>query len=107
MSQHYFNTAVAGEPVTVTMGWDRPLQGYFMMIESAGREQYLYNNLEDLALIPEGGFADSLDYFIEKMKELGVTVPDRMLNEIRVDGGLNVGNRHVAYGVDGTILWER
>lgn len=107
MSQHYFDTTCAGEPVLVLMGWDRPLQGYFMVIESARRGKYLYSNLADRALARCAGLSRSLDYFVEKLRELGVSVPARMLSEIRADAGSNVGNRLVAYGVDGNVLWER
>ena len=107
MSQHYFDTTCAGEPASVLMGWDRPLQGYFMVIDSARRDEYVYSNLEDLALAHCGGLSRSLDYFVEKLRELGVSVPARMLSEIRADAVSNVGNRHVAYGVDGNVLWER
>jgi hypothetical protein len=74
MSQHYFDTSLGDEPITVMLGWDRPLQGYFMLIESTQRDGYIYSNLEDIDLVKCGGFASSLDYFIDKMRELGVVV---------------------------------
>ncbi len=33
MSQHIFYTMREGEQTKIMMGWDRPLQGYFMVIE--------------------------------------------------------------------------
>ena len=107
MYQHYFDTSLGDEPITVMLGWDRPLQGYFMLIESTQRDGYIYSNLEDIELVKCGGFASSLDYFIDKMRELGVAVPSRMLAEVGADGESNVGNRYVAYGVGGGALWER
>ena len=105
MSQHHLETTRRGEPITVTLGWDRPLQGYFMLIESDEADVYIYSNFEDLDLVVHGGFASSLEYFINKMRELGVTVPARMLTEVAADGELNVGNREVAYNAEGDILW--
>ena len=103
MSQHYFDTTIGGEAVTVMMGWDRPLQGYFMLIESTQREGYIYSHLQDIDLVKCDGFASSIDYFIDKMRELGVAVPSRMLAEVGADGESNVGNRYVSYGVEGGV----
>lgn len=33
MSQHVFSTTLAGCPVTVMVGWDRPLGYVFMVVE--------------------------------------------------------------------------
>ena len=34
MSHHIFQTALNGRPVTVDLGWDRPLQYVFMTVSS-------------------------------------------------------------------------
>lgn len=33
MSQHYFETRYRNQPVTVIIGWDRPLGHFFMFVE--------------------------------------------------------------------------
>lgn len=33
MSRHYFETTYKDHPVTVFLGWDRPLGHYFLVIE--------------------------------------------------------------------------
>jgi len=49
MSQHYFETTYANRPVTVTLGWDRPLGHFFMFIEkndaAEDEVEILYSNL--------------------------------------------------------------
>jgi hypothetical protein len=108
MSQHYFQTEHKGLPVTVQLGWDRPLQQFYMVIEhgqSAQRESgdeddsYLYSNLGD----PQAIGCKDLDYFAEKLNDLGITVPDSMIREVWRDAGFNVGNRQVTYEKDGTF----
>ena len=56
MSVHTFTTQQGNDEVVVTMGWDRPLQGYFMTITRIDsnpegntedeEEHFLFNNLE-------------------------------------------------------------
>ncbi|HET9645872.1 MAG TPA: hypothetical protein VFP68_21520 [Burkholderiaceae bacterium] len=107
MSQHYFQTTCKGEPVWVLMGWDRPLQGYFLMIEAIQRDAYIYSNLEDPKLRQCFGLPPALDYFLGKLRELGVEVPARMIDEIKSDGDKDLGHRHVVYDADGNIQSER
>lgn len=103
MSQHYYRSSHQGQLITILMGWDRPLQGFFMVIELAEKEGYFYTNLDDPALLPFNGLPDSLDHFQEKLNELGLSVPTRMIQEIQEDAAMNTGNRYVHYEQDGTI----
>lgn len=112
MSQHYFNTTHEGQPVQVLLGWDRPLGNFFLVIEKLSEGQtaeeesddededdgYLYSNLND-----ENSFGHDLDYYKAKLKELGITVPETMFEQILTDQACNVGNRHVLYEADGTF----
>jgi hypothetical protein len=108
MSQHNYATTYAGQPVNIMMGWDRPLQGYFLVIElsESRAEGCVYSNLEDPALFPCMGMPDSLDHFLEKLDELNIAVPQAMIQQIEVDAALNVGNRYVRYASNGTIVRE-
>lgn len=67
MSQHILNTIMGATaaPVTVMMGWDRPLQGFFCVVEGIedGEDEddgYIYSNLLDEELLTLGGLASDL-----------------------------------------------
>lgn len=103
MSQHVFASEYQGKPISILMGWDRPLQGFFMVIEVDGADEYIYTNLDDPTLAPFHGLPDSIDHFVEKLGELGLALPARMVQEIQNDSLANVGNRYVTYEQDGTV----
>jgi hypothetical protein len=104
MTQHYYPTEHQGKPATIMMGWDRPLQGFFMVIEdSQNRGEYIYSNLDDPELIQFGGLPPCLDHFLAKLQALGLSVPDVMLNAIELDAALNEGNRRAEYNRDGSV----
>ena len=120
MSQHYFNTQQAGNPVKVLLGWDRPLGHYFMVIEKLAAavatestyaapqcdvdegddydDGYLYSNLNQ-----RDPFGLSLDHFRGVLSELGIQVPEQMFEQIEQDKAMRIGNRHVWYQPDGTF----
>ena len=105
MPQHYFSTSLQGRSVTITLGWDRPLQGYFCTVarnDAEGDEDaYVYSNLDDHALNSRTGLSESLDYFDALLMARGLTVPRAMMAEVERDGMFNVGNRHVWYDREG------
>ncbi|HET9645425.1 MAG TPA: hypothetical protein VFP68_19180 [Burkholderiaceae bacterium] len=107
MSQHRFQTTYQGDPVSVLMGWDRPLQGFFLVIAAICRDGYVYSNLEDRALRQCFGLPPALDYFLGKLSEFGIEVPSRMIDEIKADADKDVGNRYVVYDCAGNIKSER
>jgi hypothetical protein len=102
MSQHVFETFLHAMPLTIVMGWDRPLQGFFLMVskDDEEEEKYLYSNLEDPNLDRNNGMAHSLEYLEDKLAALGLSVPTEMLSELRKDCALNVGNRYVNHTPD-------
>jgi hypothetical protein len=101
MSQHYFNTVHQGEPVTVVLGWDRPLGHFFMVVErrepAPDQDDYLYINLDE-----PGAFDLGLDHFKAKLSELGIEVPQTMFEQVAIDGEMRAGNRVVVYAADGS-----
>lgn len=103
MSQHVFNTRYQGKPITVMMGWDRPLQGFFMVIEEIDRdeEHCIYSNLDDPTLGSLTGLAPTIQPFINKLNELSISVPKEMLDGVTLDGVYNVGNKTAHYCIAG------
>lgn len=101
MSHHSCRAVHHGHPITVLMGWDRPLQGFFMVIERDDTEQYLYSNLDDEALAAHGGLPPTISPFIDKLAALGLAVPPLMLREVAQDRINNIGNRVVYYDDSG------
>jgi len=107
MSQHYFPTSYEGRSVTVVVGFDRPLRGFFCFVErndadEAGEEQFVYSNLEDPKLAHCMGMARTLKHFEKRLADLGFEVPRSMFAEAEADQRFNVGNRcawHDATGV--------
>lgn len=101
MSQHIFvGTAAPNRQVKVLMGWDRPLQHVFMVVEQLGdaandpvdEDLYLYSNLDEPE--PENM---TLDDFRSKLEELKIAVPESMFIETDRDRANNVGNRVVRH----------
>ena len=105
MSQHLCHSKYNGRPVTVLMGWDRPLQGFFLTVEDADQDlDYVYCNLDDDSLVAFGGLPPSLDHFTDVLRQLGIDVPAAMIAAVLEDGANNVGNRFVRYGDDGAPI---
>ncbi len=66
------------------MGWDRPLQYYFLVVSEDGKEdEPLYSNLDDESLPVIG--TDDIGYFLEKLKELEIAVPETMIKAVQED----------------------
>ena len=107
MSHHIFQTALNGRPVAVDLGWDRPLQYVFMIVSSQDPKDhqdddslpYLYSNLTDENLPIQG--TQSVEYFHDKLIELGISVPSIMLKSVQDDQDQDVGNKTVEYQANG------
>ncbi len=110
MSQHYFEANHDGLPVTVTLGWDRPLRCFFMTIEKhldetdiEGKDQhesegFVYSNLKE-----SSAFKNCLNYYKTKLDEFGISVPKSMFEQVETDSMFNVGNRYVWHQPDGSF----
>jgi hypothetical protein len=105
MSQHIFHTQYKNDQITVLMGWDRPLQGYFMVIQKKVNktDDFIYSNLDDPHLAESGGFASTIEPFVKKLNELGIEVPLEMFDLVKLDGVFNAGNKQVFYSAEGRI----
>lgn len=106
MSVHTFDAIYKTRHVIVQIGWDVPLQHYFMTVvrkRTDGRTgATIYSNLSDSEL--DGGAADPA-HFWRKLAALGVECKQqlRIDETLRSDAALNVSNRMVQYGADGVI----
>lgn len=100
MSQHFFSTTYQGNPVSVCLGWDRPLQGFFMFIEKEGaaedaEPEFVYLNLEDPKL--KIGVHRDITYFVDVLARLEIAVPEKMILEAMKDKKNDTGNRVEQY----------
>jgi hypothetical protein len=94
MSQHTFQTRNAkGEPVTVTVGYDRPLNYVFCTVTAQDGET-VYSNLHD----PGAGTSQQdVRYFGPILARLGIHVPAHVFREVGWDQSNRVGNRTVMH----------
>lgn len=94
MSRHVFETVHEGQYFSITMGWDVPIQGYFMVIETRDDgDQPFYSNLNDI------GFTQDLSYYLNVLKHFGLTVPTPMLDELVEDAKNNIQDKLVAHEI--------
>lgn len=89
MTQHKYTTEYQHRPICVLAGWDRPLQGCFMVIEYLDRDagEMLYSNLDDVDSHPL-----SFDKFSRILARYGIRLPEDMLSAIEVDIEVDRGN---------------
>lgn len=103
MSQHCFETEHQGEPIRVLLGWDRPVNDFFLVIERTEPEQdqddYLYVSRHDAPLEHR-----SLAFLEVKLSELGIEVPSQMLDQVAVDQAFGLADRMVTYLSDGSFV---
>lgn len=106
MSKHCCTLARAGEKVDIELGWDRPLQGFYLLVETHRNrtDDYIYSNLSDRRLASRSGMAASLDYFRAVLDELEIRVPAAIFDAVQVDATGNVGNRTVLWTPEGEPL---
>lgn len=109
MSQHFYDGTYRGVPVTVLMGWDRPLSQFFLVVQHRqdaevngeredNDEGIIYSNQDELLPRSLG-----LDHFRSKLTTLGIAVPEAMFEQVLLDEAGNVGNRCVVYEADGSV----
>jgi hypothetical protein len=94
MSQHFFETTTAdGVEVTVIIGYDRPLDHVFMIVEDPNGKM-LYSNLTD----PHVGTVQcEVDYYRPILASFGITLPEGIYRDVAKDQIDRVGDRHVTH----------
>jgi hypothetical protein len=106
MSVHIFDGIYEKRPVAVQIGWDEPLQHYFMTVTRARTDgrvgTVIYSNLSDPEI--DGGASDPA-HFWKKLAALGVEckLQSEIDGALRSEAASNVGNRIVRYGPGGVV----
>lgn len=108
MSQHLFETHHQGFPITVILGWDRPMQCFFLVIKKPAEliggpkyvydDEVLYSNLYD-----DSPFNHDLEYYSDVLRHFQIVVPASMFAEVVRDAIRSVGNRVVKHEADGSF----
>lgn len=89
MGQHILKTTcnLSDKPITVLMGYEHPMGGYFMVIEYDYQEdedefshEFIFSNLDEKVSYP-----DNIDGYLIKLGELGIDIPDVMLANVIED----------------------
>ncbi|WYX24927.1 hypothetical protein WJ969_02650 [Achromobacter xylosoxidans] len=109
MSRHYFNTIHKGFPITVLIGWDRPADYFFLVIEKPPEliddtmrvesENFLYSNLHEV-----DPFGHDLDYYRGVLRHFDIIVPESMFIQVVCDRENHTGNRVVTHRADGAFI---
>lgn len=101
MSQHSVCTRYQGDEVVVVAGYDRPLNDLFLQVlahEDAPQvieERVLYSSLHE----PQRDWTD-INTVSDKLIELGIKVPDSLLEAVSLDQLFHAGNRMVRHHID-------
>lgn len=107
MSLHLYTTQ-GDRQIVVTMGWDRPLQGFFMSItevaaqlitntsdEEEGDEIFLFNNLDQKIPYPK-----EINSYLAELEHQNIGIPEQMASEVVADRMHNVGNKCVDHTIE-------
>jgi hypothetical protein len=103
MTQRALKAAIRDREVIVLMGWDRPLQYRYMVIDSVDSDdEPLYSNRSD----DEAGLRGKLAYFTKKARSFGTEIPSAMLARIQADEALNLANGASTFDAAGVETQE-
>ena len=99
MSKHLFKSALNSRSVTVDIGWDAPLQHYYMTITAESlkptdRPTIIYSSLGDIAI--DGGASDPVHYWA-KLDELH-SAPFAQSSTNRSDGTRSIQSSIESFG---------
>ena len=91
MSQYHYMLIHESKNTEVLRGWDRPLQGFFLVIDQGGYEP-LWSNLYQKVSHPK-----TLEPFLKELQSRGINLPTAMILEMEQDKNENAGNKCVVY----------
>jgi len=84
MSRYSFDAHYNSEPVEVVLGWDPPLQGFFMYIERVNGngdddpQNFIWSNIYDAEI----AHPHDIEPFLLILREHGITVPPNILIDV-------------------------
>lgn len=100
MSRHHLHTIRGASPLLVVMGYDRPLNEFFLQLWEDGREADAdapaYSSLDE----PAADWRD-IATVIRRLEEFDIPVPRSMIDAVVADGVHRAGNRIVEHAPDG------
>ena len=100
MSRHHLRTTRGASPVLVVMGYDRPMNEFFLQLWDDGLEaeadEPAYSSLDEPA-------ADwrNIATVVQRLEELDVAAPRSMIDAVVADCVHRAGNRIVEHTLDG------
>lgn len=84
MSQHTFKH----DQYDILCGWDRPLQGFFLVIEDVNNcDEVAYSNIYEMVSHPA-----TFEPYLEVLKRFSIPMPDGLLVALEQDKAENKGN---------------
>ncbi len=102
MSRHHLRTARDGGAVLVVMGYDRPLNEFFLQLWDDGPEveadEPAYSSLDE----PAADWRD-IATVVQRLEDLDVAVPRSMMDAVVTDSIRRAGNRIVEHALDGRV----
>ena len=100
MSRHHLRTVRGTSPLLVVMGYDRPLNEFFLQLWDDGSEaeadEPAYSSLDE----PAADWRD-IATVVRRLEELDVPVPRSMIDAVVADSVQRAGNRIVEHTLDG------
>lgn len=102
MSRHHLRTVRCARPILVVMGYDRPLNEFFLQLwddgPGADAEEPAYSSLDE----PAADWRD-IATVLRRLQELDVQVPRSMVDAVVDDSVHRAGNRIVEHAPDGEM----
>ena len=102
MSRHHLRTVRGTSPLLVVMGYDRPLNEFFLQLWDDGLEaeadEPAYSSLDE----PAADWRD-IATVVRRLEELDVQVPRSMIDAVVADGIHRTGNWIVEHALDGRV----
>lgn len=85
MSTYTFFTKVKDTSFEVLIGADPALRRKYMVVYAGSDEQLVYSNLDDKYLAKNPDAHKQYSYFLDKAKELGIVVPQHLIDYLNKD----------------------
>jgi len=102
MSRHHLRTVRGTSPLLVVMGYDRPLNEFFLQLwddaPGAEAEEPAYSSMDE----PAADWHD-IATVVRRLAELDVPVPRSMIDAVVADSVHRAGNRIVEHTLAGQV----